>query len=197
MEKIADLAASRGLPLMTFRLGYATCHSKSGEFARYHWWSGLVRTCMALKAIPDLENLREGLTTVDYMTSAIAHISRNPLALGKKFNLIPSAEKNLTLQDFFQRLGEHLDQQFEKIPFKDWVALWSGNQMAPLYPLSSLFTDSIVDGKSTVELYQNTYLWDCCNVQRFLQDSDIQEPEFDDRLFSCYLKKIKEMSSPT
>lgn len=197
MEKIADLAASRGLPLMTFRLGYATCHSKSGEFARYQWWSGLVRTCMALNAIPDLENLREGLTTVDYMTSAIAHISRNPLALGKKFNLIPSPEKNLTLQDFFQRLGEHLDLQFEKIPFRDWVALWSGNQMAPLYPLSSLFTDSIVDGKSTVELYQNTYLWDCSNVRHFLQDSDIQEPEFDDRLISRYLKKIQEMSSPT
>lgn len=192
MEKIADLAAEKGLPLMTFRLGYATCDSRTGEFAEYQWWSRLIQTCLAFKAIPALTNLREGLTTVDYMCEAIGRISRNPLALGKKFNLIPSPEKNLTLEDFFARLETHCGLTFTRLPFNDWVDLWKSNPRAPLYPLSSLFRDKIVDNQSTVELYQNTYLWGCTNVQRFLEDSGIQEPEFDAKLLTPYLKKIQE-----
>ncbi|MFI8418442.1 non-ribosomal peptide synthetase [Serratia sp. NPDC078593] len=46
MEKIADLAASQGLPLMTFRLGYATYHSQTGTSADYQWWGRLVKTCL-------------------------------------------------------------------------------------------------------------------------------------------------------
>ncbi|MGA4815356.1 SDR family oxidoreductase [Pseudomonas aeruginosa] len=39
MEKIADLAAERGLPLMTFRLGYATAATAgTGAYADYQWW---------------------------------------------------------------------------------------------------------------------------------------------------------------
>ncbi|MGY2183830.1 non-ribosomal peptide synthetase [Pseudomonas agarici] len=102
MEKIADLAASKGLPLMTFRLGYATCHSRTGAFAGYQWWGRLIQTCMNLKMVPDLKDLREGLTTVDYMVRAIGCISRKPQALGKKFNLIPSPEKTSPSRIFSQ-----------------------------------------------------------------------------------------------
>ncbi|WP_192564150.1 amino acid adenylation domain-containing protein [Pseudomonas gozinkensis] len=192
MEKIADLAREKGLPLMTFRLGYATCDSRTGEFAGYQWWSRLIQTCLAFKAIPALTNLREGLTTVDYICEAIGCICRNPLALGKKFNLIPSPEKNLTLEDFFARLETHCGLNFARLPFNDWVDLWKTNPRAPLYPLSSLFRDKIVDNQSTVELYQNTYLWGCSNVQRFLEGSGIQEPEFNAKLLIPYLKKIQE-----
>ena len=76
MEKIADLAAAQGLPLMTFRLGYATCHSRTGVNADYQWWGRLVKTCISSGTVPDLRDLREGLTTVDYMTQAIAHVSQ-------------------------------------------------------------------------------------------------------------------------
>lgn len=97
---MADLAAQHGLPLMTFRLGYATFHGETGVSADYQWWGRLVKTCMALGTVPDLEDLREGLTSVDYMTKALAWISRNPAALGRKFNLINSPEANLTLREF-------------------------------------------------------------------------------------------------
>ena len=51
----------------------------------------LVKTCISSGTVPDLRDLREGLTTVDYMTQAIAHVSRNPQALRHKFNLIHRA----------------------------------------------------------------------------------------------------------
>jgi len=192
MEKIADLAASRGLPLMTFRLGYATCHSRSGAFAEYQWWGRLIRTCLTHGAIPDLRDLREGLTTVDYMVEAIAAISRNPEALGHKFNLIPSPEENLTFRAFFDRLGQQRGVDFQVMPFRDWVALWESDRDAPLYPLLSLFKDNMYEGRSTVELYQDTYLWDCRNVKRFLAGSGIREPDFSPELLELYLRRLQE-----
>jgi thioester reductase-like protein len=191
MEKIADLAASAGLPLMTFRLGYATCHSKTGVCASYQWWGRLVETCIAQSSIPDLVELREGLTTVDYMTAAIAHISRNHEALGKKFNLIHTAENNLTLKSFFCLLEKMFGYQFTLLPFHYWLQQWEHNMDAPLYPLLSLFKGNMYDGKSTVELYQHTYLWDCKNVKQFLQGSDIEEPIFTKPMLQAYLDYLQ------
>lgn len=189
MEKIADLAASHGLPLMTFRLGYATFHGKTGVCASYQWWSRLVKTCMANGVVPDLHDLREGLTTVDYMVRAIAHISRNPEALGKKFNLIHADHNNLTLQAFFKKLESNFGLSFKAIPYADWRAQWEHDTHAPLYPLLSLFKDVMCDGQSTVELYQNTYQWDCSNVTEFLRGSGITEPTFDRQALQHYLER--------
>lgn len=189
MEKIADLAASHGLPLMTFRLGYATFHRTTGVCADYQWWARLVKTCIAFGNLPDLHDLREGLTTVDYMVSAIAHISRNPKALGKKFNLIHSPDNNLTLQGFFTRLEKNFGFSFKRIPYADWRAQWEHDWRAPLYPLLSLFRDVMYNGQSTVELYQDTYLWDCGNVREFLRGSGISEPTFEKKELQRYLMR--------
>ena len=189
MEKIADLAAKQGLPLMTFRLGYATFHSKTGVCADYQWWSRLVKTCITQGTVPALRDLREGLTTVDYMARAIAHISRNPAALGKKFNLIHSHENNLTLQDFFDKLEKDFGFSFRRTPFDQWRAQWETDYHAPLYPLLSLFKDVMQNGQSTVELYQDTYQWDCSNVSEFLHGSGIVEPVFDKSELQRYLSR--------
>ncbi|AFJ46093.1 non-ribosomal peptide synthetase [Shimwellia blattae] len=188
MEKIADLAASRGLPLMTFRLGYATTHSQTGVSADYQWWGRLVKTCLDSGTVPELQNLREGLTTVDYMTNAIAWISRNPQALGHKFNLIHEQQNNLTLNAFFNLLETHFGFTFRRLPFAHWCAQWENDMTAPLYPLLSLFKDNMVAGQSTVQLYQNTYKWDCSNVKRFLHNSGIREPVFTRELLARYLQ---------
>ncbi|PYA64016.1 peptide synthetase [Serratia marcescens] len=188
MEKIADLAAAQGLPLMTFRLGYATCHSRTGVNADYQWWGRLVKTCISSGTVPDLRDLREGLTTVDYMTQAIAHVSRNPQALGHKFNLIHQGDNNLTLREFFSLLEREFGYRFHPLPFAQWRAQWENDSDAPLYPLLSLFKDPMVDELSTVELYQDTYRWDCSNLQRFLQGSGIDEPHFTRQLLLNYLQ---------
>lgn len=189
MEKIADMAANRGLPLMTFRLGYATFHGRSGRCADYQWWSRLVRTCIAYGGVPDLRNFREGLTSVDYMTRAIAHISRNPAAIGKKFNLVNRDRNNLTLHEFFAKLEAASGLRLPQLPYRDWCALWENDHTAPLYPLLSLFKDVVRDGQSTAELYQDGYRWDCGNVDEFLRGSGIAEPAFDEPQLRRYLRR--------
>lgn len=190
MEAIADLAAKEGLPLITYRLGYAMCHSKSGASAPYQWWSGLVKNCIEFKSYPALTELREGLITVDYMTKTMAHITKNKEAVGKKFNLIASPETNLTLEDFFGLLKKYYPHQLEPLSYKAWRKQWENDSKNRLYPLTSLFKDNMHEGLSTVELYQNTYVWDCSNVIQFLKGSGISEPVFDKELLDSYLKYL-------
>ncbi|KVL40522.1 non-ribosomal peptide synthetase [Burkholderia sp. MSMB1835] len=189
MEKMADLAAQRGLPLMTFRLGYATFHGETGVSADYQWWGRLVKTCIALGTVPDLHDLREGLTSVDYMTKAIARISRQPAALGRKFNLINSPGTDMTLKAFFSRLERYFGMRFRVVPYREWLNAWKTDIDAPLYPLLSLFDDNIRDGMSTAELYQNNYVWDCRNVIEFLEGSGIEQPAFSREQLARYLER--------
>lgn len=187
MEKMADLAAAQGLPLMTFRLGYAICHSQTGVSAWDQWWAGLVKTCIDTGSVPLLHDLREGLTTVDYATHAISYISRNPQALRHKFNLVHETENNLTLNAFFSLLERYFDFRFLPLPFGEWLSQWDRNTSSPLYPLLSWFKDKMIEGQSAVQLYQGGFLGDCCNVKHFLQGSDIHEPVFTRELLARYL----------
>lgn len=195
MEKLADLAASRGLPLMTFRLGYATCHSVTGECAHYQWWGRFIRTCLAYGAVPDLERMREGLTTVDFMVEAVAHISRDPQALGLKFNLCQPESTNLDLKAFCERVGEHYGRTLSVVPYKNWLALWEHNPEALLYPLLGMFKDPMHADQSILELYQENYSWDRSNTVRFLEGSGIREAQFSGEVLARYLDKLDPNSS--
>ncbi|MDR3024226.1 amino acid adenylation domain-containing protein [Chryseobacterium sp.] len=190
MEAVADLAAKEGLPLITYRLGYAMCHSETGASASYQWWSGLVKNCIEFKSYPALNELREGLITVDYMTKSMAHITKNKEAIGKKFNLIARPETNLTLEGFFGLMKKYYPFTLKDLPYKEWRKQWEDDSKNRLYPLTSLFRDNMHEGLSTVELYQNTYIWDCSNVIQFLEGSDIQEPVFDKKVLDSYLKYL-------
>ena len=190
MEAVADLAAKEGLPLITYRLGYAMCHSETGASASYQWWSGLVKNCIEFKSYPALTELREGLITVDYMTKSMAHITKNKEAIGKKFNLIARPETNLTLEGFFGLMKKYYPFTLKDLPYKEWRKQWEDDSKNRLYPLTSLFRDNMHEGLSAVELYQNTYVWDCSNVIQFLEGSDIQEPVFDKKVLDSYLKYL-------
>ncbi|RKS96477.1 non-ribosomal peptide synthetase family protein [Chryseobacterium defluvii] len=190
MEAIADLAAKEGLPLITYRLGYAMCHSETGASAPYQWWSGLVKNCIEFKSYPALTELREGLITVDYMTKSMAYITKNKDAIGKKFNLIAKPETNLTLEDFFGLIKKYYPFTLNGLSYKDWRGQWENDSKNRLYPLTSLFKDNMHEGLSTVELYQHTYIWDCSNVIKFLEGSGIEEPVFDKNLLDSYLRYL-------
>lgn len=190
MESIVNLAENQGLPVITYRLGYTVCHSKTGVSAPGQWWAGLIKNSIESESYPLLPGLREGLVTVDYVTKAIAHISRNEAAIGRKFNLIPSAETNLTLEDFFGLIKKYYPFKLEGLPYKTWRKQWENDSTNPLFPLISLFKDNMYQGLSRIELYQHTYAWDCKNTTDFLKDSKIKAPVFNKELLNTYLNHL-------
>lgn len=189
MEKIADLAEARGLPLATFRLGYATYHSQTGLSASYQWWGRLVKTCLSLGLVPDLHELREGLSSVDYMTKAIAHIGRQAPCLGQKFNLIHSGEANVSLKQFFDLMERYFGFEFRVVPFRQWRACWMNDPKTPLYPVLNLFRDPMHEDNCIIEMYQHTYLWEHDNTSALLEGSGIRAPAFDEPELRRYLEQ--------
>ena len=188
MESIAEKARAKGLPIINFRLGFAVCHSTSGATVMNQWWGALIRSCVALKSFPLVMGLKDELTTVDYMCKAIMHISKKHEAVGLNFHLSPLAENDVSLTDFCAKMNEYYNTNLEGMEYHRWLNQWKHDHNLPIYPLLSLFTEDVHEGKSLVEAYENTYYYDRSNTKQFLEDADLTPPVFDKKLMTPYLE---------
>ncbi|OMQ11532.1 non-ribosomal peptide synthetase [[Flexibacter] sp. ATCC 35103] len=188
MESIAEKAKSKGLPIINFRLGFAVCHSTSGATVMNQWWGALIRSCVQLKSFPLVMGLKDELTTVDYMCKAITHISKKKEAVGLNFHLSPLAENDVSLTDFCSKMNEYYNVNLKGMEYHQWLNQWKYDTNLPIYPLLSLFTEDVHEGKSLVEAYENTYYYDRSNTKRFLADSNLIPPVFDKNLMTPYLE---------
>lgn len=188
MEKMVQEAMAKGLAVINFRLGFAVCNASTGATVMSQWWGSLVRSCVAVGAFPLVMGLKDELTTVDYMAKAIVHIGRKKEAVGHHFHLSPEPENDVSLTDFFAKMNEYYGLKLKGLPYQEWLNLWKHNPENPLYPLLSLFTDDIHEGKSLVEAYENTYYYDRSNTRKFLSDCSLTPPVFDQQLMTPYLR---------
>ncbi|HWV74979.1 MAG TPA: amino acid adenylation domain-containing protein [Pseudosphingobacterium sp.] len=191
MESIAEKAKNKGLPIINFRLGFAVCHSTSGATVRNQWWGALIRSCAELGSFPLVMGLKDELTTVDYMCKAIAHIGKKEEAIGQNFHLSPLPENDVSLTDFCAKINEYFDLDLKGMEYHEWLSQWRYNTDLPIYPLLSLFTEDIHEGKCLVEAYENTYYYDRRNTQRFLDDINLKPPAFTKQVMAPYLKFIE------
>lgn len=174
MEQVAAEAIQQGVPIIIFRLGYVFCHSQTGATARYQWWGSLIKTCIQLKCYPILMDQKEELIMVDFVGKAVAHISRNPDAAGNIFHLSPEPEDNMTVTEFFELLRREFNFELTPVPFTEWRSLWEHDENSPLYPLLNLFKFEAYDGKSIIEIHQNTPDFDISNTKNFFSESGIE-----------------------
>lgn len=188
MESIAEKARQKGLPITNFRLGFAVCHSISGATVMNQWWGSLIRSCVELNSFPLVMGLKDELTTVDYMCKVIMHISKKKEAVGLNFHLSPLPENDVSLTDFCAKMNEYYDVDLKGMEYHQWLNQWKYNNNLPIYPLLSLFTEDIHEGKSLVEAYENTYYYDRSNTQQFLEDTNLTPPVFDKKLMTPYLE---------
>ncbi|MCI3939184.1 amino acid adenylation domain-containing protein [Chryseobacterium aahli] len=188
MESIAEKVRQKGLPITNFRLGFAVCHSTSGATVMNQWWGSLIRSCVELNSFPLVMGLKDELTTVDYMCKAIMHISKKKEAVGLNFHLSPLPENDVSLTDFCAKINEYYDINLKGMEYHQWLNQWKYNSNLPIYPLLSLFTEDVHEGKSLVEAYENTYYYDRSNTQQFLSDTNLAPPVFDKKLMTPYLE---------
>jgi hypothetical protein len=85
-------------------------------------------------------------------------------------------------------MNEYYKIDLKGMEYHQWLNQWKYNSDLPIYPLLSLFTEDVHEGKSLVEAYENTYYYDRSNTKHFLSDIDLSPPVFDKELMTPYLK---------
>ncbi len=117
-EKMIKLAGELGIPASTYRPGPIAGHSRSGVWNEDDMIASMVKACITLGAVPDLDIMLD-VVPVDYVSKAIVHLSLQRESFGKAFNLSTSQQVNFNeLVDLITDLGYPLG----RIPFDDWKA---------------------------------------------------------------------------
>ena len=158
-EKLVAIAASRGIPVSIYRPGRISGHSKTGVCNTNDHTFRTIKGCIQLGCAPNLDAM-VNLTPVDYVSQAIAHLSKQQSSLGKAFHLInPHSVHWNELVNLVRSMGYPLKQ----ISYSSWQAemlnILDNSPENALYPLASTFLGNAGDRNSKAALqfdYQNT-----------------------------------------
>lgn len=141
-EKVVDVARRRGIPVTIFRPGLILGHTRTGATQTIDYLLVALRGFLPMHIVPDYPRIFD-IVPVDYVASAIVHISRRPDALGGFFHLFnPDPVPLRTFCDWIADYG----YDFDVVPFEE------GRRRAlqvepghPLYPLVPLIRDAEVE----------------------------------------------------
>jgi thioester reductase-like protein len=86
-EKLVTIARSRGLPVAVYRPGLITGHSRTGAWNTDDFMSRLIKSWVEMGSAPDLDGAID-MTPVDYVSSALVHLSLSEQSLGSVFHLV-------------------------------------------------------------------------------------------------------------
>ncbi len=136
-ERLINQIGQRGLPITIYRPGTILGHSLTGAANKNDSLTYLVNACLQMKKAPDWQD-EMPMSCVDYVSSAIIHLSLNKEAMGQTFHL--NSEQVVTWLDyisFYQQAG--LDIEIQQA--KDWQQhlVETINPANPLYKQLSMY----------------------------------------------------------
>jgi amino acid adenylation domain-containing protein/thioester reductase-like protein len=189
-EKLMMEARSRGLPVCIYRPGMITGHSQTGASKTDDLACRMIEGFVHMGSAPDLD-VKLSLTPVDYVSSAIVHLSKQPSSLGKAFHLV-----NLQPLPLSQLVSEinNCGYPVKQIAYEQWqVELVNAkSEHNPLSPIASMFTKKVTEAQLTyIELSSMVLqIFDCQNTLSGVANSVITCPVLDDRLIGTYLSYL-------
>ncbi|OKH20890.1 non-ribosomal peptide synthetase [Hydrococcus rivularis NIES-593] len=192
-EKLIKIAQSRGLPISIYRLGRVSGHSQTGVFNANDFLYRLIVGCVRLGIAPE-GDIMEDIMPVDYVSRAIAHLSRQTTSLGKAFHLVnPQLLHSDMLIDAIHSLGYPLQQ----VSYDRWreklIEIATHSPEHPLYPLVPFFParESQEKPSGSVETrYIASLQFDCHNTLTGLAGTEIACPAIDKQLLATYLAHL-------
>jgi amino acid adenylation domain-containing protein/thioester reductase-like protein len=187
-EKLVTIAGDRQIPISIYRLGRISGHSQTGVCNANDHTFRMIRGCIQLSRVPKQEMI-VNLTSVDYATQAIVHLSRQTASLGKAFNILnPQSLHWNELVSLIQSYGYPLRQISPEEWRSELINLVENNPNHPLYPLISLFgeTDSIAtNGEDS-----HSYNFNCENTISGLSGTSITCPPLNNILLNTYFSYL-------
>jgi thioester reductase-like protein len=177
-ERLMAEAASRGMPIAIYRPPLISGHARTGVFNRSSYFENMVRGCVEMKQVPRLYGVVD-VAPVDYVASALAHLSRHADSLGKVFHLNnPRPLEFHLFTDLMRERGHRL----ETAEFDEWKSSLiesPAHKRNALYPFTQhLRAASAAD--MTIPPH------DCTIALERLVDSGIICPPVGDALLGVY-----------
>ncbi len=189
-EGLAGVARSRGLPITVYRPGLITGHSRTGATNTGDFMAGFLKGCIQLGAAPAVGTAIE-MTPVDYVSSAIVQIIRQPHSAGRMYHL--SNPRTVEWQDLVAWVRER-GYPVRSVPFDEWLAalfaLGEGIAENALYPFVALLAERDAELQETAGLPLAAVRlprYDCANTLIALAGTPVACPPMDESLFSIYL----------
>lgn len=194
-EKLVQIAKGRGLKACIFRPGEITGDTVHGIWETKDLLSRLIVGSIQMKMTPRLKT-RLRIVPVDYVSRAIAHISRQNDACGLAFNLLnPEAFTVRTMVKAIRHMG-HKNKLVRYGIWRD-ALLQADIRENPLRVLASLFPEDTPEMRKRSDSLVNRFgdlqpKYDISNTTRFLKDTDIPDLLQKEDLLSVYLKYFEE-----
>ncbi|KAL9125173.1 MAG: hypothetical protein Q9217_005583 [Psora testacea] len=190
-EQMLWSAIRRGFPIAIYRPGFVTGSSSIGLSNPDDFLSRLMTACLSMGSYPLLPNQRKEFVTVDWVTSAILHISSHERNLGHAYHLVPQHTASTDMQETFRLISLNGFPDIQGLPYADWVERLKHDTHERLLPLLPMLQEKVYNGLTRWEMYENMPKWGTENTRRALADRPeiLNCRQFDADLAALYLKQ--------
>jgi amino acid adenylation domain-containing protein/thioester reductase-like protein/non-ribosomal peptide synthase protein (TIGR01720 family) len=192
-EQLVRSAGMRGCPVVIYRLGTVTGHCRTGAWNTDDFYCRLLNTCVEMGEVPEPDDLID-MTPVDYVGTAIVHLSGKAKSLGRTFHL---QNPNPIGIDRFLTLMAEIGRPLKLINYSDWVNKIlkivcenPDHRLHPFIPYFEEYKDN--QFKESTDVNHKT---DCRKTVEALESSGILCPAISENLLQCYLEYQKACGS--
>jgi myxalamid-type nonribosomal peptide synthetase MxaA len=185
-ERLVMEAGRRGVPVYVYRLGRVAGHSKTGACQTYDFVWQVTKVGIEMAAAPVMDMTLD-VTPVDYVVSALCHLSRQPELAGRAFHLLSPAQ--VTESEFvgwLERYGYHGD----RLTFADWCQRVI-RRAAELSDRTAGALAPFLSGTLPLDRMPAAH-FDQANVERGLAGSAISCPPMSAELLGTYLNYFRD-----
>jgi len=187
-EKLVKIASQRGLPITIYRPPLISGHSQTGVGNTDDFVNLMTKGCLQMGAFPQVDYMLD-MSPVDYVSKAIAHLSRQEESLGKAFHLQhPEPAPLSKLVDWLNSFGFPI----KMIPYEQWQNQLINNVTSsenPLYTLRPFLLERWSERQLTIpDLYlqSNRPIISCQATLNALAGSGITCAAINAELFTTY-----------
>jgi len=184
-QKVVE-AGRRGMPVYIYRLGRVAGDSKTGACQTYDFVWQVTKVGIEMAAAPIMDMTLD-VTPVDYIVSALAHLSRQPELQGRAFHMV--SPQQVTEEEFvtwLERYGYHGD----RLTFDEWCRRVV-KRAGELTDQTAGALAPFLSGTLPLDRMPAAH-FDQRNVQRGLAGSAISCPPMDENLLRTYLDYFRE-----
>lgn len=190
-ERLVTIAQSRGLPVTIYRPPLISGHSQTGAWNTDDFTCRLIQGCLQLGAMAELDYQMD-LAPVDYVSQAIAYLSRQPDAIDRVFHL--NNPQPLLWSEFI-RLVQAAGYPIQIVSYETWLNQLQNAQSNVLKPLLPFFLKRWDEHQLTLpQLYEQSQKPKILNqqTQKALSKPAIHCAPLDATLIQTYFTYLKQ-----